>query len=253
LPFRDFNSSAGQISGPPVQTGDKKLVSYIQRHDNYNLDSLIDDALARRAILKKYNLKDTIALPDIKVIANRTNEYQEAVEKNYASARGMKVGGGRIVRDFNKPVEVSGPLVIIDGMESDGYFPSSLIESVVFLTGGDAAVWGKKGESGVISIISKKDWESTHTPYLHSVKINITGYYEPRIFYSPKHTTKLDSDYKPDLRKTLFWKPYIVVNENETVVLSYSNSDRSSLIRVTAEGISSRGVPVSCVKEYKVK
>ena len=62
-----------------------------------------------------------------------------------------------------------------------------------------------------------------------------------RIFYSPKHHTKLESDYKPDLRTTLFWEPNIKVENNRDVLLNYFNADNPSRVKVIVEGITTAG------------
>lgn len=106
---------------------------------------------------------------------------------------------------------------------------------------------------GVISIILKSDWLDENTAVYHSAKMKITGYNEQRIFYSPKHKTSLMSDFKPDLRTTLFWEPYITIQNNNRVILKYFNADNSSVIKVVAEGITSTGIPVSGSVVYEVK
>lgn len=105
---------------------------------------------------------------------------------------------------------------------------------------------------GTISIILRSGYNAAE-PVFHSVNIKISGYNEPRVFYLPKHHAKLESDYKPDLRTTLFWAPDIMVENNKKTVLSYFNSDNSSRIKLIVEGITSTGIPVSCKSEYEVK
>jgi len=106
---------------------------------------------------------------------------------------------------------------------------------------------------GVISIILKSDWTDDNSTVYHSAKIKFRGYDEPRIFYSPKHYAKLESDYKPDLRTTLFWEPDIKVEDRRDYNLKYFNSDNSSEVRILVEGITSTGVPVYVTTKYKVQ
>jgi hypothetical protein len=104
---------------------------------------------------------------------------------------------------------------------------------------------------GAISIILKKD--IVDNSVYHSVNVKLSGFNEPRIFYSPKHHTTLESDYKPDLRTTLFWEPNIKVENNEDVILNYYNSDNPSKVKVIVEGITTGGIPVTGTTEYEVK
>jgi hypothetical protein len=106
---------------------------------------------------------------------------------------------------------------------------------------------------GVISIITRNDYNSLGKKVFHSANIRISGYDEPRIFYSPKHHTTLGKDYKPDLRSTLFWEPDIEIGDNRVCFVNYYNDDKSGKITVIAEGITSSGIPVTGKAEYEVK
>jgi uncharacterized protein (DUF433 family) len=106
---------------------------------------------------------------------------------------------------------------------------------------------------GAISIILKDDKDIVNNPVFHSVNVRFSGFSEPRIFYSPKHHTKLESDYKPDLRTTLVWEPNIKVENNKEVLLNYYNADNPSKVRVIVEGITTAGIPVTGKTEYEVK
>jgi len=106
---------------------------------------------------------------------------------------------------------------------------------------------------GAISIILKDDKDIVNNAVFHSVNVRFSGFNEPRIFYSPRHHTKLESDYKPDLRTTLFWEPNIKVENNKEVLLNYYNSDNASKVEVIVEGITTGGIPVTDKTEYEVK
>ena len=106
---------------------------------------------------------------------------------------------------------------------------------------------------GAISIILKKDADIVDNTIYHSVNVKFSGFNEPRIFYSPRHHTTLQSDYKPDLRTTLLWEPNIKVENNKAVVLNYYNADNPSIVKVIVEGITAGGNPVTGVTEYEVK
>lgn len=153
--------------------------------------------------------------------------------------------------------KMSNPLTILNGMEV-GYesieaIPISLVERIDVLCPINGELqWGERGGNGVVSILLKSDWSSTTITY-HSVNKSITGYNEPRIFYSPKHNSSLKADKKPDLRTTLFWEPNIKMENNKEVLLNYYNSDNPSIVKVIVEGITTRGIPVTGGTEYEVK
>jgi len=104
---------------------------------------------------------------------------------------------------------------------------------------------------GVISVITRNDFSLAHKVF-HSANIRISGYDEPRIFYSPKHHTTLGKDYKPDLRATLYWEPDIEIGDNRECFVNYYNDDNPGKIRVIVEGITSSGIPVAGHAEYEV-
>jgi hypothetical protein len=105
----------------------------------------------------------------------------------------------------------------------------------------------------VINVITKANWNSPSERDYHSMHMKISGYDEARIFYSPRHLTDLKSDYKPDLRTTLFWEPNIKLLTNQELSLNYYNADNSSVIKVMVEGITSDGIPLTAKTEYEVK
>jgi len=107
---------------------------------------------------------------------------------------------------------------------------------------------------GVISIITRDNYDAKFARHVfHSANMQISGYNEPRIFYSPKHHTTLEKDYKPDLRTTLFWEPDIEIGDDKECFLNYYNDDNPGKIIITVEGITSSGIPVTGTAEYEVK
>jgi hypothetical protein len=105
---------------------------------------------------------------------------------------------------------------------------------------------------GVVSIILKRDFDNSRQLF-HSANISFSGFDEPRIFYSPKHHTTLEKDYKPDLRNTLYWEPDIEMENNKDYFVNYYNTDNSSTVKIKVEGITSSGIPVTASTEYVIK
>ena len=115
-------------------------------------------------------------------------------------------------------------------------------------------IWGVRGMKGVVSVVLKPDLFDNYTDIVyHSVNKSFTGFSEPRIFYSPKHHTSLESDYKPDLRNTLFWDPDINLGQGKDTTIVFYNSDNPGTIQIRAEGITGNGIPVTGTAEYRVK
>jgi hypothetical protein len=64
------------------------------------------------------------------------------------------------------------------------------------------------------------------------------GYQKPIEFYSPKYDTPewINSD-TPDLRSTIYWKPNVVVDDNDKASVEFYTSDTPSTYSVVIEGI----------------
>ena len=103
----------------------------------------------------------------------------------------------------------------------------------------------------VFNFITRTD--NLFNPKFNAAYVDFSGYYEPRIYYSPKHGTSLESDKQPDLRTTLYWEPNILLESNGSVLLKFHNSDHASTIRVMVEGITSSGIPVTSTLQYQVR
>ena len=208
--------------------------------------------------------------PDIELVITKDLQiYNNAY--HLIEVKFLNPGKGKIIH------KLSAPIYMIDGnrvpKSQVEALPVSWIEriDVVNDEASNAALrtpveseemkWDDKGiphpvfgfSDGAISIILKDDKDIVNNSVYHSVNVRFSGFSEPRIFYSPKHHTKLESDYKPDLRTTLYWEPNIKVENNKDVLLNYYNADNPSKVKVIVEGITTGGIPVSGKTEYEVK
>jgi hypothetical protein len=185
----------------------------------------------------------------------------EVIVKNGRYAISIR-GGQMSVRGIDKDSTYGGamsPLVLIDG--NPGTFddlinmPTSIIDRIdVLKSVSSTVIFGLQGFNGVINLITKAGGvPPVYKPVKYSARFKISGYSASRIFYSPPHLPDSDSDIKPDLRSTLYWKPDIILNGNKETILNYYNGDNSSLIRIIAEGITTTGIPVTGKAEYEVR
>ena len=174
------------------------------------------------------------------------------------------------------------PLVLIDGMyinytESEGSggaesnnpsqqfssFDTSPLEQVsihdiesidVFKPGASAAVFGSRGAGGVISITTKKGIDDTAIERKDGIFIPL-GYQKPVEFYSPQYET-LEAKHLtiPDYRTTIFWKPDVVIsNEEEETTFEFYTSDFSTTYSVVIEGLTADGRIVRQVEKIRVE
>ena len=161
------------------------------------------------------------------------------------------------------------PLVLIDGVqiswpsvEKPTILDSPLekvsvhdVESIDIIAGASAAMFGVRGEGGIISITTKK-WEEK-PPGEKSNRIVYTplGYQKPVEFYSPKYDTQ-EAKWSaiPDYRTTIFWKPDIVISDDEEEAsFEFYTSDFKTTYSVVIEGITTDGRIVRQVEKIKVE
>jgi len=84
----------------------------------------------------------------------------------------------------------------------------------------------------------------------HVANLDIDGYYEARTFYMPKYEKP---NTRPDLRNTIHWEPNVTTNANGEATITYYNADPKTKIRIVAEGITDKGLPVVATAAYEVK
>ena len=251
-----------------------------------SLHTYIQYAEINTSIQKKYKLSDTINPGEVTITARRQDnpESARARSRYYLLAtpdRSLEISSELQVykdvyelikrkffapKSFPKGIRMTNPLFMIDGMkvswENVAGIPVSFVERIDVLDNvASYGVFGSLGGidptipiDGVISIITREGSPLvTGTDKYYSVNTKISGYNEPRIFYSPKHYSKLESDYKPDLRTTIFWEPNISVENDKDFFLNFFNADNPSKVKIVVEGITTTGVPVTGKAEYEVK
>ncbi|MDL2278027.1 Plug domain-containing protein, partial [Parabacteroides sp. OttesenSCG-928-G07] len=132
----------------------------------------------------------------------------------------------------------------------------SEIEQIDIFTGAEAAIFGSKGGSGVISITSKQGNNirtSVNQSALNRLHITPFGYQKPVEFYSPVYDTEEKRfDIKPDLRTTLFWKPDLIVDTNGEISFDFYTADYTSTYVIIIEGITPRGDILRTIKRIRV-
>lgn len=152
---------------------------------------------------------------------------------------GLHVSGNEIIG-----IGGARPIIMVDGFE--GMDPEHLhmgdIDYVDFLTSGvNKALLGSRGSGGAIMIYTKVGALSTFTRNIkgrHTQKIH--GFQWPREFYSPKYELETIDSMKPDYRPTLFWQPFVFLQDSKAE-LEFYTSDFESEYLIIVEGISKKG------------
>lgn len=150
--------------------------------------------------------------------------------------------------NFNNFSGIPGPIILVDGMETDLLFIRSLnvsaIQSVsVTRSAVDNAIYGARGAGGVISIKTKTgNWRNAMDRRGYKTSA-IQGFQTPTTFYTPKYGVNIPKDHpKIDNRLTIHWEPNIELSQNQPVINFWTN-DVSSTYRIVLEGITETGMP----------
>ena len=151
-------------------------------------------------------------------------------------------------------------LIIIDGVvveNEDAHTWISLasdIESIDVFKGASAAAFGARGADGAISITTRGGGDRARDIQMDNFTIlSPLGYQEPIEFYSPKYDNP-NTRYlgNPDYRTTIFWKPDIIIDEDEAHFEFYT-SDFATTYSVVIEGMTNDGRIIRRVEKIEVK
>ncbi len=243
---------------------------------NEKYSDLKQEAIVKNTIRKKYRLSDTIRIDEV-VITGRKREQIDNIHisrSHYivpdkeliitpdmeASPNIYFVMAGRIpgleVSGESITIRGESPLILLDGIplhdaSEIGTIQPAVIDRIDVLYW--SSLFGSQGANGIINVITRRgDYNFKDKPESHSTNININGFDAPRIFYSPKYNTSEPSAFMPDTRSTIYWEPNIAVEKGQKVSLSCFNADKTSLIEVSVEGITSEGIPVTGKTIYEV-
>lgn len=221
---------------------------------------------------KVENIRILYDKPDNEVIVTaKYSGYKNVFEVLSGRVAGVSVNGGDgigysiTIRGVNSIYGKTHPLILIDGadmssgrvdpLQSLYFLPVGTIDRIdVLKSAGETGAYGVRGANGVISIITKTgDAIPLSKPENHSLTTKMSGYDEARIFYSPQHLTSPVTDIEPDLRTTLFWEPDIRLQSDKSLTVKFFNADNSAKIKVTVEGITTTGIPITAKTEYEIR
>ncbi len=99
---------------------------------------------------------------------------------------------------------------------------------------------GFNSNVGVIYVYTKKGNEPEQAN--NNIRsANIKGYDQQKEFINPDYTAK-EQLKQPDLRSTVYWKPFILLDKtNNKATIEFYNNDISKKLLLTIEGINAAG------------
>lgn len=116
------------------------------------------------------------------------------------------------------------------------------IAQIDIIKGTRTAIFGSDAPGGVISVITRSGGSIKREINGNIVKmIYPLGCQQPIDFYSPSYTSWDDYSIAKDLRKTLFWKPDLNINESGEITFDFYSADIPTTYTILIEGISDDG------------
>ena len=204
---------------------------------------------------KKEKKSNSIGKADyVKVFDDKTPRFSRMSQLIQFSVSGVIVSGGsiRFSRSSGQALilldnaEIN--LQILEGLSTDD------VDRIEWITSAGTAAYGSRGGNGVILIYTKEGTtQKKANTKAHTVAKEIEGFNKTRVFYSPNYDDpKTKQNKTPDIRNTIYWNPYIHPDENGNNEFSYFNSDVSTDVNVTLEGVTDKGIPVVVRTSYNV-
>lgn len=120
-------------------------------------------------------------------------------------------------------------------------------------------MYGNEGQYGSIKIYTNHNSNSNFgnsnpKDAFQTIKQQIIGYQEARIFYSPDLENIADSkDKNASIRNTLYWNPYIHPDATGVSKINYYNTRVETHVGLTLEGITATGIPVVVKTTYAIE
>ncbi|ALJ05642.1 hypothetical protein APS56_11110 [Pseudalgibacter alginicilyticus] len=117
-------------------------------------------------------------------------------------------------------------------------------------------MFGNQAKNGVILITTKPNtnFEKKSRNDLSTIKQQVEGYHEARLFYVPNlETSNSNLDAKAAIRNTLYWNPYVHPDKTGVSQMEYYNSAVETNVKVTLEGLTATGIPVVVKTGYTIK
>jgi len=159
---------------------------------------------------------------------------------------------GIIIRGNDGP-----PSIFVDGVRWLGSLDDISafeIESIDVFKGATAALFGKAGANGVISVTRRQGTIVSPLPPLNVATFSPLGYQSPVEFYAPKYETPASKEaWIPDYRTTIYWKPDVLVSKEGKGTFEFYTSGFPTTYSVVIEGLSEDGRIIRQVEKIEIE
>lgn len=116
------------------------------------------------------------------------------------------------------------------------------IDRVDLYMGSKAWVFGEDMVSGVVNITTRNGINRTTNDIFNNKVVRLAGYQQPIEYYFPRYQLEeKPSQMQPDVRRTLYWNPYLRMVKDKPLHLDFYSADLPTTYTVRVEGITNRG------------
>ncbi|OIN57571.1 carboxypeptidase regulatory-like domain-containing protein [Arsenicibacter rosenii] len=214
----------------------------------------------------------SLGTPDYSItIDERLSQYPNVYEMMMGRVPGVQVsrlsqsasGYTVVIRGIGTLTGSVQPLYILDGVylteNEEGSILLSLdpnsIERIDIIKNAGVAAYGARGANGVIIFYTKKGPAKTKPASADLVATDLTviGFPTVREFYIPAFEAMPDGTKPVDRRDIIFWKPVLQTDAQGQVKLDFPISDVVRYLRVSVQGITTYGRPISVEQLIRVQ
>ena len=271
FPFQAPRATLLKIPFYPVTVESARLKEFLAQADQYqDIERKIRESRERllnvvtikgkkeveRDSRKLYSRADA----SIKVTPQLAGGAMSVLDLLVGRVAGVQVSGYGINATVSIRGSQSEPQFVLDGVPVDKSTVLSLnvndVESVDVLKGASAAIYGSRGGSGVISVLTKRgnddyDYSQDIVPGVLTTKI--PGLDMPREFYAPKYGANTQLNNRPDFRSTVYWAPMLRTGKDGRARIKYFNTGAHTKISIRAEVLSTDGMSGTGIADYSVQ
>ena len=265
LPYNPMEFNANDLSDFLKKAND---AIELEKKLKLNKDQMLQEVVVKA---KKYEEPDTRKIygkannsikVDNVICAGATSIFQ-IIQGRVAGVQVSPNGSGGysvIIRGVSSFTGSSEPLYLLDGMPVDASTLASIspcdVDNIDILKGAEAAIFGSRGSTGVIAILTKRggnNYDYSKDPTSGVTIQKRMGYNIAREFYAPKYDVAIPDHVRPDFRSTLHWQPNVRTDATGKATLTYWNTDARATIKIIVEGVSTQGFVGVGKAEYGVK
>lgn len=220
------------------------------------------------------DLNKALMLKEVKVTATRMKKIPESRNINGSEAQIVftekdletAISVEHALTRNGLPFRIEGPMykkkvsyrgdsisIYIDGVVQEDIGVNEInisdVAGIEILTGPHAALYG---ERKILFVTLKSGMPKPRGPQMGELIKKAEGYIVERQFYSPSYGDPKIAEPVRDLRKTIFWEPYVMTNKNGEANVSFFTAQKAGTYKIVVEGIDENGVVIRKVLTKEV-